>query len=206
LFGYLLSGITLGIAAGLSPGPILTLVIGQTLRYGWCEGVKVSLAPLMTDLPIVSLSLLLLSRLAAVESVLAWLSLAGGLYVGWLGIESLRAREVERRGEAVPHSLRQAVAINFLNPHVYMFWMTVGGPLVLEGWRAGAARPAAFVAGFYLCLCGSKIALALLTNRSREVLAAAGYVAALRLVGLALLAFALWLAYDGLRALSRLAG
>ena len=40
-----LSGGLFGLAAELSPGPLLVLVIQQTLRYGTSEGLKVAGAP-----------------------------------------------------------------------------------------------------------------------------------------------------------------
>ena len=57
----LMSGMLLGLSAGLSPGPMLTLVVSQTLRHGIQEGVKVAFAPLLTDTPIVIACLLFLS-------------------------------------------------------------------------------------------------------------------------------------------------
>ncbi|MDY6953588.1 MAG: LysE family translocator, partial [Thermodesulfobacteriota bacterium] len=46
-------GIVLGLSAGFAPGPLLALVISQTLRHNAVEGLKVALAPLVTDLPII---------------------------------------------------------------------------------------------------------------------------------------------------------
>jgi threonine/homoserine/homoserine lactone efflux protein len=50
---FLSAGITLGLSAGFSPGPLSTLVISHSLRYGTREGVKVAMAPFITDVPIV---------------------------------------------------------------------------------------------------------------------------------------------------------
>ncbi len=47
----ILTGTVLGITAGISPGPLLMLVISQTIRFGHREGIKVSLTPLITDAP-----------------------------------------------------------------------------------------------------------------------------------------------------------
>lgn len=196
--GYLLSGITLGIAAGLAPGPMLALVVAQTLRHGWREGVKVSLAPLVTDAPIVAAALGVLARLSQVEAALALLAVAGGLYLGWLGAELVRTPDPCAGTEGPPGSLRKAVTVNFLNPHVYLFWMTVGGPLLIEGASTGWSRPAAFVGGFYGCLCGSKVVLALATHRVRGPAGSAAYRIALRLAGLALVGFGLRLIWAGL--------
>ncbi|MCW5978549.1 MAG: LysE family translocator [Bryobacteraceae bacterium] len=203
---YVLSGATFGLAAGLSPGPILALVVSQTLRYGVREGFKVSLAPLLTDLPIVTLCVLGLSRVADLGAALAWISLAGGAYVAWLGVQSLRTQGVDNASAPAPRSVRKAMAINFLNAHVYLFWLTVGAPMVLKAAEGGAHFAAGFIAPFYVCLCGSKMALAALVNRSRGFLKGRTYVWTLRALGAALIAFGLWLIAEGARALSASCG
>jgi threonine/homoserine/homoserine lactone efflux protein len=43
----LASGAFLGLACGLAPGPLLALLLAQTLRHGPREGCKVALAPLV---------------------------------------------------------------------------------------------------------------------------------------------------------------
>ena len=47
MFTALASGMLLGFSAGLSPGPMLTLVLAQTLRHGSREGCKIALTPLL---------------------------------------------------------------------------------------------------------------------------------------------------------------
>ena len=49
---------------GLAPGPLLALVLAQTLRHGPREGCKIALTPLVTDAPIIALSLALAATLA----------------------------------------------------------------------------------------------------------------------------------------------
>jgi len=46
----------LSVSAGFAPGPLLTLVISETLQHDIKSGVKVALAPIITDLPIIILS------------------------------------------------------------------------------------------------------------------------------------------------------
>ena len=197
MLAYLISGIGFGLAAGLSPGPLLAFLVSQTLRYGVREGLRVAIAPVLTDAPIVAAALLALSQLTGNAAALGAVSVAGGAYVAWLGIESLRPPALAAKARAEPRSIRKAMAINLLNPHVYLFWATVGAPTVL---RAYGVRPAAafgFVAGFYLLLCGSKAAIALLVHRSRRFLEGAAYRRTVQALGWLLIAFAAWLVWDG---------
>ncbi|MBT4876955.1 MAG: LysE family translocator, partial [Desulfobacula sp.] len=43
---YLTIGMVLGLSAGLAPGPLLTLVISETLLHDIRAGIKVAMAPL----------------------------------------------------------------------------------------------------------------------------------------------------------------
>lgn len=87
---YLTLGIILGVSAGFSPGPLLTLVITETLEHGIGSGIKVAVAPLITDLPIIAFTFLLLTQLSGVNNVLGVISLVGGCYVLYMGFESIR--------------------------------------------------------------------------------------------------------------------
>ena len=56
-------GVVLGLAAGVAPGPLLALVIGAALERGFQAGARVAAAPLLSDAPIVVLSVLVLEGL-----------------------------------------------------------------------------------------------------------------------------------------------
>ena len=45
--------LVLGLAAGFAPGPLLVLVISETLQHSTRAGIKVAFAPVITDLAIV---------------------------------------------------------------------------------------------------------------------------------------------------------
>jgi len=72
---FLSIALVLGLSAGLSPGPLLTLVITQTIKYNKTEGIKVAISPLITDLPIVLLALFVFQQLAESDLILAIISI-----------------------------------------------------------------------------------------------------------------------------------
>ncbi len=82
---YLIIGSILGLSAGLAPGPLLTLVISETLLHDIRAGIKVALAPLVTDPPIIILTIFILSRLSGFHDILGVISLVGGLLVLVMG-------------------------------------------------------------------------------------------------------------------------
>jgi threonine/homoserine/homoserine lactone efflux protein len=190
-----------GLSAGFSPGPLLALVISQTLRYGVREGAKAAMAPLLTDLPIILLSLLVLRPLSDSRIALGFISMAGGLFVLYLAYGCFRATrlDVADSRHKGPHSLSQGAAVNALNPHPYLFWLTVGGPAIIKAWEAYPLSAIAFVTVFSGCIVGSKVLVAIIVGRSKQILSGKGYGYIMRVLGLMLLFFALLLFEDGLK-------
>lgn len=203
---YLTMGAVLGLSAGFAPGPLLALVISETLRHGIRSGVKVALAPVVTDLPIIALTLLVLSKLSHFHGILGLVSIAGGFFILSMGYESLRTTGFDLQRDTEAKSLRKGILTNVLSPHPYLFWISVGGPTMSKALDTGLLAPAAFIAGFYACLVGSKIMLAVLVGKSRSFFRGRAYVWTMRLLGVALVALALLLFLDGLKLAGVLSG
>ncbi len=194
-----LSGAALGLAGGLAPGPLTALVITQTIRHGTAEGLKVSLAPVLTDGPLLLLGALAADWLARWDAVLGLIGLAGTGFLFWIGLESLRAGPLEVEAGAPPSGgVVRAVLTNLLNPHPYLFWVTVGGPLVATAWAESTLAAAGFLAGFFAMLCGTKAGIAVLIGGGRRWLTGPIYVWTLRGMGVVMWAFAAAFAVDSL--------
>ncbi len=196
-------GAVLGLYAGFSPGPLLALTLSETFRHGRSAGMKVALAPVATDLPIILATVFVLSRFSGFHEVLGGVSLVGGgflVYLAW-GCMRTEGGEVEVNGITTGSFVRGVLA-NVLSPHPYLFWFSVGGPLIIRAWEQNATAPLAFVGGFYTLLVGSKMLLAVLTGRFRAFLSGRVYLYIMRVLGLMLLALALTLFQDGLELLN----
>ncbi len=188
------TGLLFGLSAGLAPGPLLALVIAQTLRFGAGHGARVALAPLITDLPIVVASVLLVGSAASLGGVTAIISLAGAVFVASMAMDTWRAAPPDTTTEAdvdAPRSWTRGVLVNLLSPHPYLFWLLVGAPtLVASTTAAGVGGGAAFIAGFYGSLVGSKVTLALLTARAGRLTSGRGRRTTMRVLALLLAVFA----------------
>ncbi len=196
---YLALAVSLGLASGLTPGPLLTYTIVATLRGGWKAGISVGIAPLITDVPIILLSLLVLHFLP--DGALRVLGIVGGLFVIYLGVETARsAQHVEEvRVDAavnVRQELGRGVLVNFLNPHPYLFWGTVGGPLLIRAYRDAPLDAVIFLVVFYVLLVGAHVGLAVLIHRQRDLLRGVWYKRTLWLLGAALVVIGLRLLWQ----------
>jgi threonine/homoserine/homoserine lactone efflux protein len=198
MISYLLTGMLLGLSAGFAPGPLLTLVISETLRHNTRAGIKVAMAPMITDLPIIALSVFLLGKLADFNTVLAIISCIGGMVVLIMGLQGLGTRGAEvDLTEVKPRSLLKGVIVNVLSPYPYLFWLTVGAPIMLKGADLNLAAALGFVGIFYLFLVGAKLLLAVVTGRSRAFLSGRAYLLIMRALGVLLIVFSFYLFRDG---------
>jgi threonine/homoserine/homoserine lactone efflux protein len=193
------SGLLLGLAAGLAPGPLLTLVISQALSHGTREGVKIALAPMISDAPIILATLLLVSYLQANPWPLGLLSCFGALFILRLAFHSFCAKIPEGPTAAAANSWVKGTLVNLLNPHPYLFWLTVGTPFLAKAWIRSPGNALLWVFGFYVALVGSKIVLAVLAGKSRTFLNPGKLAWINRALGVMLVIFAVLLARDGLR-------
>ena len=199
---FLTLGLLLGLSAGLSPGPLLMLVISESLHHGAKSGMRVAMAPIVTDVPIILTTLLILVKVSGYRQVLGVISLAGGAFVLFTAIDAIRTRGVQLDlPKEQPRSLRKGVLTNFLSPHPYLFWIAVGAPELTKSLAVGLPAFFAFIGSFYLSLIGSKIALAVAVGRSRVFLSSRYYLYTMRFLGILLALFAVVLFLEGLKLL-----
>ena len=202
MIAFLSAGVVLGLYAGFSPGPLIALVISQTIKHGPKEGVKVAFAPLLTDFPILLISTFLLIRLSNYGMILGVVSVLGALFLIYLAYTSFRTRGVEvNMDEEVPHSFIKGAMMNALSPNPYVFWITIGAPMIIKGFAESYVAPLLFVGCFLGCLVGSKCFVAIIAGKSKHFLTGRAYLYIMRTLGVVLLAFAFILFRDGLRLL-----
>ncbi|MDM8547532.1 LysE family transporter [Candidatus Venteria ishoeyi] len=202
MFYYLTFGIILGLSAGFAPGPLLTLVISETLEHDTKAGIKVALAPIITDLPIIILTLYVFAQLSRFHKLLGTVSLIGGCFVLLMAYDSIREKgNVLNLQAATPKSLSKGILANALSPHPYLFWLSVGAPTMAKALSLNIFAPLLFMSGFYTFLVGSKVLLAIFVGKSKTFLSGNIYRYTIRFLGLVLgiLAFALFI--DGLKLL-----
>lgn len=201
MIGYLFTGLSLGAYAAMTPGPFQAFLLSQTMKNGWRRTLPASLAPLITDGPIIALVLLVLTQTP--DWFLNLLRVAGGLFiiylavVAFLGLKNLKAA-LATPLDAARQSFWQAVLMNGINPNPYIFWSIIAGPILLEGWRQSPGLGLSFAAGFYGTLIGGFAGLVVLFATARRLgarvitwLSAASAVA--------LLAFGLYQLWEGLK-------
>lgn len=199
----LASGALLGLSCGLTPGPLLALVLAQTLRHGPLEGCKIALSPLVTDAMVIFVSFVLASKLSEFRPLLGMVSMAGGCFVLYLAYTSYRPGPWNTEvSPEPPRSWFKGIMTNVLSPHPWLFWLTAGAAILAKAIAQSWLVAMAFLCGFYLFLVGSKVLLALLAGQSRNLLTGRPYRVVMRVLALLLVVFAFFLFLEGLKHLA----
>jgi threonine/homoserine/homoserine lactone efflux protein len=203
MLSFLTTGTILGLSAGFAPGPLLTLVVSETLQHDMKAGVKVALAPILTDLPIIVFTLFILAKLSRFHHILGIVSIIGACFLLYLGIKNIQTKGVQINiSTSAPKSLQKGILVNALSPHPYLFWFSVGGPTTIKAMSVSLSAALFFIGSFYMLLVGSKIFLAVLVGKSRSFLQGNTYVLTMRLLGVVLIILAGILFRDGLHLLN----
>lgn len=201
MLAYLIQGFVLGLGASATPGPMQAFFLAQTLKNGWLRTLPATLAPLASDVPIISLVLLVLTQTS--NRVLDVLQVIGGgfiLYLAWGAWSSARQSSADVEPEAAYAGFFKAVTMNLFNPNPYIFWSIIGGPIVIEAWRTSSGLAISFLSGFYVALVGGFALTILIFALARQLGPKVTYVLSI-VSAVALLAFGLYQIWAGVIAL-----
>ena len=185
---YLALGAGIGFVSGLSPGPVFTLVVAETLRGGWARGIAVALGPLLADGPIVLLAVVVLAQLPPL--LVPAISVTGAVFLLYLAamqiVASRRARPATTHA-SMRGGLIKGLLARGLSPNPYLFWLLVGGPLIVQASRDGGPLTiVAFLVGYYITIVGSNVVLALALGRYATLISDRAYRLLLVVSGLLL--------------------
>ena len=192
------AGIALGIIEGIKPGPLLTMVIRESLSKGLKAGMWTAAAPIFTDGPMIIASLLLAGWMATQPSILFSISLLGALFLTKMGLEcfSLEVPDPDNTDIDASGSFKRGIVTNLLNPHVYMFWFLIGGPLMASAAEQEPLAPILYAICFLITIILVKASIAWLFVGGGTWLSPRKYRVAMVICGLAMLGFAASFAYQ----------
>ncbi len=193
-------GAGLGVSVAVAPGPLQAYVLAQTWRHGPRHTLPLVLAPIVSDIPIITAVLLALAWLPA--WALRGLEAAGGLLVIYLAWELYRTlgRPAPGASPTQPepgHTFFKAVLLNALSPGPYIFWSTIAGPLFWHAWAEAPWSAYLFLGAFGLGLVAGLAGYIGLSGSARQVNPRYQPLINLALL-LALVGFGLYQLYHGL--------
>ena len=202
MWWFVAQGIGYGFAAAVQPGPFQTYLISQALLKGWQRSLPSALAPLISDGPIITLCLLVLSQVP--PWLQRFLYIAGGLFVLYLAYSAYRTwknfdAQLPSTEMGTRQSLLNAALTNLLAPGPYIFWALVTGPILIRGWRENPFFGVSFILGFYVTMILSLCAIIIVFSSARQLGPRVNHI----LLGISVIAlfcfglYQLWLGFGG---------
>ncbi|MBI9083028.1 MAG: LysE family transporter [Desulfobacterales bacterium] len=169
---YLIFGITYAFAAAAQPGPFQTYIISQTLSRGWKHTLPAAFAPLLSDVPIIALTLIVLSQVRV--EFFRFLHCGGGIFLLYLAIRSFAAwrhfdAETEMDVQSGHQTLFNAAIVNLLNPNPYVGWSLIMGPMFLRGWREAPVNGLSLLVSFYATMIICTVGIIMLFAFARKL-------------------------------------
>ena len=191
------AGVALGIIEGIKPGPLLTMVIRESLSKGLKAGMWTAAAPIFTDGPLIIISFFFAGWLATESSALLVITTLGALFMAKMGLEcfTLELPEPEMEEDA-SGSFKRGILTNLLNPNVYVFWFLYGGPIMASHVEEESLAPVVYAISFLVSIILVKASIAWIIIGDGAWLTPRRYRIAMIICGLSMLGFAAFFTYQ----------
>ncbi len=195
---YLVLGASFGFAAAVQPGPFLALMTSQAAKHGYRRTLPATLAPLLSDGPIILITLFVLTGVPVWFT--QWMRLAGGavtLYMAYGIVKGSMAPACAKPAPPVSQNLFKGALINFFNPNPWISWSLILGPILAQAWRESVTHAAALVGSFYGVMIPGIALEVVVLGLAGQSSPRAGKILAL-VSGIALAGFGAYLLWSGI--------
>jgi threonine/homoserine/homoserine lactone efflux protein len=154
------SAFLVGLSGAIMPGPLLTLTIAESARRGFKAGPLIALGHAMLELVLIIALLAGLSFYLQKPMVTMIISLVGGAFLIFLGLNMVwdvfRGRvSLEGTGNSPArgikmHPLVAGILVSLGNPFWSVWWATIGLTYLTVALKSGTAGVASFYTGHIL--------------------------------------------------------
>lgn len=185
-------GFILGAIAGALPGPVTMFILAQVIKSGSWAGLKVQLGATGMDVVRISLVFLLFGYITYNSKLAGIIAALGGLYLLYMSYGNFVYKTgLSESRSSISNPYLQGVVGNISNASAYIFWFTVGGPIILQSARSGNKIGSMFFAlGFLLAITIIGALIAILAGRIKTFLSTKSYLYIIKFLGLVLVMFA----------------
>ncbi|MDM7913012.1 MAG: LysE family transporter [Methanotrichaceae archaeon] len=197
IFDMLAMAFLIGLTGALAPGPTLVATVNSSLKTGWTAGPKIALGHAMVELLIFVLIVLGLAAAAQQQQEFSrYIAIVGGLALIAFGILTVKGSRnasllstTERRAE---NPYLAGILTSAANPYFWVWWLSVGSALVIDGLRGGLILACLFMIGHWGADFGWYTLVSTSLDRGKKILSEANYQRILAICGCFLIFFGLY--------------
>ncbi len=130
---YIIDGIYLGLALAILLGPIFIVLMQSTLEHGTKAGLTAASGIWVSDIIIVSLTLMFIKRIDSIvqhPSFIFWMGLIGGIVLIGVGVANvIKKSHLDLDTRQVTSSSwvgfwTKGFLVNTVNPFTFIFWLS----------------------------------------------------------------------------------
>jgi len=157
-------GAGLGFQGAVSPGPLQTILISETLSHGVRSGWRGAFAPVCTDPFALALALLVVANVSNV--VLACIAFVGAALLCRIAWGEFKTTSNDFDFQTKPRrSFASIWAVNFLNPNLWIFSFTINAIKIHDYYaRCGLVVALVYILSFFLSIVACNLGIVFLTG------------------------------------------
>jgi threonine/homoserine/homoserine lactone efflux protein len=184
----------IGLTGALAPGPTLVATVNSSLKTGWGAGPKIAAGHAVVEL--VLFLLIIFGLAAAAEQYSHYIALAGGLALVAFGLLTMKgshsASLISNEKNNAGNAYLAGVVTSAANPYFWIWWLSVGSALVIDGLRGGLIMAGFFMIGHWGADFGWYTLVSTSLDKGRSILSETNYRRILAVCGAFLVLFGLY--------------
>ncbi len=198
MFDMLAMAFLIGLTGALAPGPTLVATVNSSLKTGWTAGPKIALGHAAVELLIFILIVLGLAAAAQQQQQVYshYIAIVGGLALIAFGLLTVKGSKnaslVFAAENKTENPYLAGIITSAANPYFWVWWLSVGSALVIDGLRGGLVLAAIFMIGHWGADFGWYMLVSASLDRGKKILSEANYQRILAVCGSFLIFFGLY--------------
>jgi len=185
---------TIGLTGALAPGPTLVATVNSSLKSGWTAGPKVALGHALVELFV--FLLIVLGLAAAAQQYSHFIAVLGGLALIAFGLLTVKGSKKASLTASASNTAQNpylaGVLTSAANPYFWIWWLSIGSAMVIDGLRGGLILASLFMIGHWGADFGWYTLVSASLDKGRSVLSEVNYQRILALCGCFLIVFGLY--------------
>ena len=151
----LLTSFAIGFSGAISPGPLLTYTITESLKKGFIAGPLITLGHALIELVLVIILTLGINIFTYSDKIFAIIGAIGGLYLAWMAygmlikspVFDLATRKSESNLKQFGNQIFGGILLSITNPFWGIWWTTIGLSYLIWARNTGVLGIASFYTG-----------------------------------------------------------
>lgn len=185
---------TIGLTGAIAPGPTLVATVNSSLKSGWTAGPKVAVGHALVELFL--FLLIVLGLAAAAQQYSRLIALLGGLALVAFGLLTVKGSRKASLSAPASNKAQNpylaGVITSAANPYFWIWWLSIGSAMVIDGLRGGLILACLFMIGHWGADFGWYTLVSASLDKGRSVLSEVNYQRILALCGFFLIVFGLY--------------